>query len=131
MNLDMNYIRLLVADYPACFAFYRDVLGLPVVRGDEMSGYAEFQPGNVRLALFGRNDMSKVVGTTDKPFVAECQDHAVVIFAVPNVDEACEHLQSKGVSIITTPTDRADWGIRTAHFRDPDGTLIEINAPLG
>lgn len=23
-----------------------------------------------------------------------------------------------------------DWGIRTAHLRDPDGNLIEINQPL-
>jgi catechol 2,3-dioxygenase-like lactoylglutathione lyase family enzyme len=26
--------------------------------------------------------------------------------------------------------DRPEWGIRTAHFRDPDGNLIEINQPL-
>lgn len=23
-----------------------------------------------------------------------------------------------------------DWGIRTAHLRDPDGHLIELDAPL-
>jgi len=30
----------------------------------------------------------------------------------------------------TEPTDRSVWGIRTAHFRDPDGNLIEINHAL-
>jgi catechol 2,3-dioxygenase-like lactoylglutathione lyase family enzyme len=31
---------------------------------------------------------------------------------------------------MTAPQDRAEWDIRTAHFRDPDGNLPEIYSPL-
>jgi lactoylglutathione lyase len=39
-------------------------------------------------------------------------------------------LQIKGVSFLTEPKNRPDWGIRTAHFRDPAGNLLEIYSPL-
>ncbi|MFV9644620.1 MAG: VOC family protein, partial [Desulfobacterales bacterium] len=51
-------------------------------------------------------------------------------FEVPNVDKATQELKAKGVVFETEPTDRSVWGIRTAHFRDPDGNLIEINQAL-
>jgi len=51
------------------------------------------------------------------------------VFGVENVDTACIVLQEQGVQLLTQSTDRADWGIHTAHFRDPDGNLIEINQP--
>jgi catechol 2,3-dioxygenase-like lactoylglutathione lyase family enzyme len=46
------------------------------------------------------------------------------------VDAVCRQLQAHGVALAVGPTDHPDWGIRTAHFRDPDGNLIEINHPL-
>jgi len=52
------------------------------------------------------------------------------LFEVPNVDRASQELKTKGVVFETEPMDRPEWGIRTAHFRDPDGNLIEINQPL-
>jgi catechol 2,3-dioxygenase-like lactoylglutathione lyase family enzyme len=36
----LTHIRLLVADYLACFRFYRDVMGLAVAWGDENGPYA-------------------------------------------------------------------------------------------
>lgn len=35
-----------------------------------------------------------------------------------------------GATPVTAPTDRPDWGanLRTAHLRDPDGTLIELQS---
>ena len=32
----------------------------------------------------------------------------------------------KGVEFAVGPTDRPDWYLRTAHFRDPEGNLIEL-----
>ena len=49
---------------------------------------------------------------------------------VEDVAAACRHLQSHGIPLTTPMTDHPDWGIRTAHFRDPDGNLIEINCSL-
>jgi len=50
--------------------------------------------------------------------------------SLSNVDEVTKELKAKGVVFETGPIDRSEWGIRTAHFRDPDGNLIEINQPL-
>ena len=123
------HIRLLVDDFPACFRFYRDTLGFPPAFGAEDDVYADFETGGQGIALFARSLMAEAVGMTDAP--AETQDAAVLVLATKDVDEAADALRAKGVALATEPTDRPLWGIRTAHFRDPDGHLIEINSPLG
>lgn len=130
MELTFTYARMLVENYAACFRFYRDTLGLELVWGDENTGYAEFQSGGVKVALFARQQMAQAVASDHLPSDADAQDRVALIFAVANVDEAYQHLSTKGVTFITEPTDRPDWSVRTAHFRDPSGNLIEINTRL-
>ena len=125
-----DYNRLLVADFRATFLFYRDVLGFKPTFGDENDVYADFDTGSSSLALFRRDLMAETVGTTDKPANADCQDRVAFIFHAENVDAAYEELKAKGIALITEPQDRPIWGIRTAHFRDPDGNLLEIYSPL-
>ena len=38
--------------------------------------------------------------------------------------------EGRGARPVAPPVDRPAWGIRTAHYRDPDGNLVEINKPL-
>ncbi len=130
MNPKYEYTRLLVTDFKACFRFYRDVMGFHPNFGTEDDTYADFEIGEVNISLFDQAEMSATLGTSSKPVHAEMQDAACLVFAVENVDEFCKRLGQKGVSLLTEPTDHPDWGIRTAHFRDPDGRLIEINQPL-
>lgn len=126
----LTHIRLLVKDYGACFRFYRDVMGFEPTWGDEASGYADFDAGEATLALFGRGAMAEVVGDAELPAEALAQDTAALIFAVEDVDAATARLQERGATLVAAPADRPDWGVRTAHFRDPDGNLIEVNQPL-
>jgi len=74
--------------------------------------------------------MAAAVGIAAKPAQAECQDRVALIFHVDDVDEVHRWLRDKGVTFINAPTDRPDWGIRAAHFRDPDGNLLEIYTDL-
>jgi lactoylglutathione lyase len=74
--------------------------------------------------------MAEAVGTAAKPAQAECQDRVAMIFQVKDVDEVYRRLKDKGVTFINPPLDRPDWGIRAAHFRDPDGNLLEIYTDL-
>ena len=122
------HIRLLVDNFPACFRFYRDTLGFSPAFGTEDDVYADFETGGQGIALFARSLMAEAVGRDDTSVKA--QDAAVLVLATKNVDEAADALRAKGVTLVTEPTDRPLWGIRTAHFRDPDGHLIEINRPL-
>ncbi len=124
------HIRLLVSDFPACFRFYRDTLGFPSTFGAEDDVYADFDANGQTIALFQRELMAETVGPTGNPASADTQDCVVVVFATDNVDAAADALRAKGVVLVTEPQDRAEWGIRTAHFRDPNGNLIEINCPI-
>ncbi len=125
------HTRLLVVNFPACFRFYRDVLGLRPSWGDENDAYASFaQEGKLVLALFRRQEMAKVVGTSDLPLNPPAQDHTVLVFQVPDVDAAVLQLEQQGVEFVAEPADFADWGVRSAYLRDPDGNLVELYSDL-
>jgi lactoylglutathione lyase len=130
MIYKFTYTRLLVINFKDCFLFYRDILGFKPTFGSETDVYADFDTGSVTLAMFDRQSMSEAVGTISLPVQVKAQDTVCLCFEVENVDTACEQLKRSGVSMVAEPTDRTGWGIRVAHFRDPDGNLIEINQPL-
>lgn len=48
---------------------------------------------------------------------------------VENVDTVYERLSARGVTFLRPPTDQP-WGLRTAHFADPEGNLWEINQSI-
>jgi lactoylglutathione lyase len=125
-----TFTRLLVSDFKSCFRFYRDTMGFVASFGTEDGSYADFVLGDVSLALFDQLEMSRAINTDGKPSRADVQDSICLVFEVESVDETFERLRQMQVDIIVGPTDHPDWGIRTAHFRDPDGNLIEINQSL-
>ncbi len=120
--------RLLVKDFPTSFLFYRDTLGLAPTFGGADDVYADLDTGGASLALFQSELMEAAVGPDAAP--ADGRDKAALVFEVADVDEAVGALQAKGVVFLTPPQDRPDWGIRTAHLRDPEGNLIEMYSPL-
>ncbi|MEH1780611.1 MAG: VOC family protein [Nostoc sp.] len=131
MKLQLTHLRLLVSNYKDSFLFYRDLLKFDVDWGDEDSGYAEFNTGYLKLGLFKKELMAEVVPRIEQPSYVANRDKTVLIFAVDNVDEVYEQVKAQNAIVVTQPQDRSDWGIRTAHFRDPDGNLIEIYNNLG
>jgi catechol 2,3-dioxygenase-like lactoylglutathione lyase family enzyme len=128
----LTYVRLLVADFAASFRFYRDVMAFKPVWGSEgEGGYGEFDVGGgCGLALFDRVAMSAEIGTSDLPVTTNSQDRLALVFGVDNIDSTYFELRDRGAAFVTDPTSHPDWGIRTAHLRDPDGNLIEINSPI-
>ncbi|HSB65495.1 MAG TPA: VOC family protein [Anaerolineales bacterium] len=130
MSNKFTYTRLLVSNFKECFLFYRDMMGFKATFGSENDVYADFDTGEVTLALFSMQLMSEAVGTSTLPLKDKAQDTVCLCFEVENVDAACQSLTHQGVELVTEPTDRIGWGIRVAHFRDPAGNLIEINQPL-
>jgi lactoylglutathione lyase len=125
-----THIRLLVTDYDKEFRFFRDVLGFKPTFGAEGENYADFDCKGVTIALFKRTLMSADLKTTGRPVENDAQDRVALILGVGDVDSTTEELRTLGVPIVSEPHDRKDWGIRVAHFRDPDGNLIEINHGL-
>jgi catechol 2,3-dioxygenase-like lactoylglutathione lyase family enzyme len=101
--------------------------------GSEDDSYASFthaEGDDVALALFKRQAMAEVLGTTDLPGDTVCQDRFALIIRVENVDAVCEKLSDERIEVVTGPQDHPDWGIRSAYIRDPDGNLIELYSDL-
>lgn len=122
---------LLVVRFDECFRFYRNVMGFSVIWGEEGGSYASFVVNeNARLSIFKRDQMAEAIGTADAPAAAKCQDRLALTFGVKDFDEVKTKLHERGVKFITPAIDRRDWGIRTIFFRDPDGTLLQIESEI-
>lgn len=126
MNIQTAQTRLLVQDIAACFLFYRDIMGFEVVMNDVRDGYAEFKAANLQLALFRREEMSEIIHTTEKPPETESQDRVALIFMVSDLDQTCEKLKQKGVPFASEPMKNANFDLKIAYVRDPDGNLIGL-----
>jgi predicted enzyme related to lactoylglutathione lyase len=125
------HIRLLVQNFAQCFHFYKDVLGFPYRAGDETGPYAEFHVGeHTILGLFVQEYMTDVLRTHTLPPHPPSQDRFVICLEVPDVDALALQLASRGISMVNEPMNMPDWRIRVAHFRDPEGNIIEINQPM-
>lgn len=122
--MDLTHVRLLVDDYATCFHFYRDTLGFEVTWGDENSNYADFRFQGVTLGVFERKQMVEALGDVYAKSGSR-EDRAALIFKVDDVEDMYEEWKRK-VTFITEPVEQKDWGIKVAHFRDPDGNLLEI-----
>ena len=122
--MNLTHTRLLVKDYRKCFLFYKDVLGFEVSWGDEDSKYGQFKVGQAHLGIFERKQMTDALGNENNQD-ASLVDHVALIFEVESVEESYEKLKEK-VEFITMPMEKVEWGMRVAHFRDPEGALLEI-----
>ncbi len=118
------YTHLLVDNYKECFTFYRDILGFVVASGDEDSASADFQLNRCNVRLFER---SRMIPAPDSS--ASSENVETVIFNVENTEAAYEQLKHT-VKFITSPTAQGGQGSKVAHFRDPAGTLIELNEAI-
>ncbi len=121
--MELTQVRLLVSDFPLCFRFYRDVLGLTPEPADEGGPYAKFSlpSGRAAIALQARDHFAKEfpelgVGSADR---------ALAVLKVDDVDAIVAMTRSRGGQIVREPADA--WGrLRAAYLRDPEGNLIEL-----
>jgi catechol 2,3-dioxygenase-like lactoylglutathione lyase family enzyme len=122
----LTHLRFLVDDPGRDVAFYRDVMGLPVVV--EVPGvYAEMDGGGARLAFYRADLMADVLR---EPAGTRRGDDVVICLRVPSVDEEVARLAAKGLLMLRPPHDQAAWHQRVAHLRDASGRVIELWSPL-
>ena len=127
----LSHIRILTDQFPVMFRFYRDALELRVRWGDEHGIYADLDTGTgVDIALFSRERIAEIVGTAGLPPSGSSQDPVMLIIAVDDVDFRANRLVEHGAVLVNSAADQPDHGIRSAHLRDPDGNLIELNTEL-
>ena len=122
-DVSIGYINLAVMDFNRSLAFYRDVLGLPLLFVDDKFQFAAFSAGQVRFA---------VVGGTDSKKMREARGgdvHTGIGFCVPDVDTAYRELEGKGVRFTMKPS-KQPWGGYMAMFADPEGNVFYLDTVL-
>lgn len=129
--MELNNIRLLVSDFDKCFRFYSEKLGLHVTWGKIGGEYASFDLGIPSgLSIFKSDLMANAIGNYGKSLPTDSREKIAIILKVDDVDQSFQELSERGVSFINTPSDMTGWGMRAAHFRDPENNLIEIWSDL-
>ena len=120
---------LFVRDLGRCLTFYRDTLGLEMQDSDAHS--AGFQMADIYFILLDTSAAASLIGSEehDLKIKIEGGPRGLLAAEVEDVDAAYEKLLAKGVTFRRPPTNQS-WGMRTAHFADPEGNLWEINQPI-
>lgn len=116
-----------VRDLASCTTFYRDTFKLPYMGSDANSSTFLLQERHlILLSISGAADL---LGADLNTFKIDGAPRVVLAASVEDVDAAYEALKVEGVTFLRPPTDQS-WGLRTAHFADPEGNLWEINQPI-
>jgi uncharacterized glyoxalase superfamily protein PhnB len=121
----MNFAstRLTVADIRSMVAFYEMVTG---VRADWLAPvFAEIVTPSATLAF---NAAEAVAAFKPGSAEAGANRSATLEFRVADVDAEFARLKDK-VEIVFAPK-TMPWGNRCAQFRDPEGTLVALFAPV-
>ncbi len=117
----MKYLHTMVRvnDLDASLKFYRDALGLEVVREYEVpSGRFTL----VYLAAPGDHDAQvELTYNWDPEELGGARNFGHIAYAVDDIYAACERLQAHGVTILRPPRDG-----RMAFVRSPDNISIEL-----
>ncbi|GLV55356.1 glyoxalase/bleomycin resistance/dioxygenase family protein [Dictyobacter sp. S3.2.2.5] len=116
-----------VRDLATSMAFYRDTLGLKMTFSDAVS--ATFQLGDLYFLLLDVSSAAELIGVNVSELKADGGPRGLFAAGVEDVDAAYEAFKARGVTFLKPPIDQ-HWGLRTAHFADPEGNVWEINQPV-
>ncbi len=119
--------ELFVKDLAGCTAFYRDTLGLEMIESDAESSI--FKIGDVYFFLLSPSGAAVLISEQPLELKIEGGPRSLLAVEVDDVDANYEALRTKGVTLLRPPTNQP-WGLRTAHFADPEGNPWEIHQPI-
>jgi predicted enzyme related to lactoylglutathione lyase len=108
-----DFVMYLVSDLARAARFYRDVLGLPQASYNEEWKWAEFDCGNITLALkAGEKLPEEITGGR-------------IALAVDDIHAAYEEMKDRGVRVVSEPHDYSVcWAME---ILDPDGNLVILH----
>ncbi|GHO63724.1 glyoxalase [Ktedonobacter sp. SOSP1-52] len=118
---------LFVQDLHACITFYQEVLGLHLRGSDPAS--AAFLLDDRYLLLLDVSGAADLIGSEPETLKHRGAAQMLLAAEVENVDATYEALKAKGITFLKPPINQP-WGLRTAHFADPEGNIWEINQPI-
>ena len=128
MKAQMRGILLFVQDLERCTAFYRDTLQLTHLGTEENLAAFKLDDGKM-VVLLSPAGAEEILLTGSNALSSAGGPRGLVSLSVVDVHATYEELSARGVTFILPPTDRP-WGIRMAHFVDPEGNIWEINRDI-
>ena len=118
-------LRIITADVDRLVSFYAQVTGLPAQRPAPQ--FAEFAgPAGAVLAIGSAETMTLFGPGAAVP---EANRTVIVEFRVADVDAEYARLRPSLAEVVQEPT-TMPWGNRSLLFRDPDGNLVNLFAPV-
>ncbi|MBM7171323.1 VOC family protein [Streptomyces sp. G44] len=122
--MELAQVRLLVTDFPACYRFYADVLGLKPQSGAQDGPYEKFSPavGSAGIALQDRAVMAALLGELGEAVTGH---RSLVVLRVDDLDAYCARIVARGAVLAHGPAPLTDR-MRAAHLRDPEGNVVEL-----
>ena len=120
--------ELFVQDLSRCAMFYQETLGLE--RQEDGPGSVVFKIGDVYFFLLDVSAATDLISEGSLELKIEGGPHSMLAVEVEDVDATYASLKAKSVTFLRPPTDQP-WGLRTAHFADPEGNPWEIHQSVG
>jgi len=121
----MLHTMLRVGDLERSLAFYRDVLGMRLLRKND------YPSGRFTLAFVGYGDEQDHTvlelthnWDTERYDLGNAFGH--VALGVENIYATCDELRRKGATIVREPGPMKHGGSEIAFIEDPDGYKIEL-----
>lgn len=119
MLKDVFAVCILVDNLSASKDFYENKLGLEL--NSEDTGFVDFKTSGTSVALFEKKHATAMFSTEHM----KSGGGFVLAFKVEDINETCDRLVSKGVTIFEGPKETS-WGQKVAYCKDPDSNIIEI-----
>jgi len=125
MKIDkFHHVAIICSNYEQSKHFYVNILGFPIIqetfRAERNSYKLDLQVGDRdRIELFSFPD------PPPRPSKPEAQGLRHLAFAVADLEQVIESLQSQGVAVEATRLDELT-GKRFTFFQDPDGLPLEL-----
>ena len=122
--MNLVSVRIIAGDVSQTVDFYEEVTGIDARWATPE--FAEIVTPACTLAI-GSARTATLFG--DGTAVPAHNRSVIVELRVDDVDSEVARLQGAGLSFVQEPT-TMPWGNRSALLRDPDGTLVNLFAPL-
>jgi predicted enzyme related to lactoylglutathione lyase len=122
--MQLASIRIITDDLDRLVSFYEQLTGVTAER--PAPPFAELVLPSATLAI----GHSQTVGLFGAGSARAADNHSVIIeFRVGDVDAEYSRLQALVSEWVLEPT-TMPWGNRSIVFRDPDGNLVNLFAPV-
>ena len=116
----LTHVRLFAwpADWPACCAFYGQILGLRPELTDEQTGVAMFKLGEVHLLVERADEQTDETRALVGRFSG-------ISLRVDSTAQAANRLAELGIPVPAGPQEQP-WGDTLLHLKDPASNIITL-----